>query len=223
MTIEIIVRECRPEDRIHLADVFRDSYDSLRKSRGGMHPDELVDRVISRADEEILSDLEYGGVVLVAEEKPGGEIAGVASITDRWINSLVGSSYSRSLYVRSAYQRGRCGVNVGSILRSAILDKARRRGFRKVFGYSTPEAIGFHTRFGARFQPFFNHRDKGSFSFHFYEIELKPHPLNLIPIEPFIVSFTRFYSGLMRIMRGRGAEAAAGPAGSGRAEPGGRP
>ncbi len=202
MTQEIIIRDFRPEDRAQLADVYRDSYGTLRESRGGQHPDELVDRVIGRADDEILSDIEYGGIVLVAEAHPGGEIAGVASITDRWINSVTGSSYSRSLYVRSAYQRGKSGVNVGTMLRAGIIERAKRRGYRKIFGYSTPEAIRFHMRFGARFTPLFNHRDRDSFSFHYYELELRPSILNPIPIEPFMVSVTRLYSGLLGIMRG---------------------
>jgi L-amino acid N-acyltransferase YncA len=190
--MEIVVREYRKEDAKQVIGVFRESYDGLRASKGGNHPDETVDRTISRSDAEILQELEYGAFLLVAQVKESGEIAGMSAFQNRWINSFLKTTYGRSMYVKPAFQRGKSGIRVGTLLRKTLLERAVSMGFRKVYGYSTPEAVGFHEKFGAKFFPSFNSRGT-SIEFHYYELNLRPSIWNEIRIEPYIPRVTIFY------------------------------
>lgn len=198
----IIIRDYRPGDGAQVVGVFRDSNEALRKSRGGLHPDAYVDGLLGRSDLDILSDLEFGARMMVAEVRGSGEIAGMGAISNRWIHRLSGSTYSRSQYVRTSYQRGKRGVHVGSMIRKAVLAKAESMGFRKVYGFSTPGAIGFHSRFGARFFPAYNRRI-GPLEVHYYEIELRPSFWNGFRFEPYLCGLMALYARVLASMRGR--------------------
>jgi len=192
--MELILREYQKTDSQAIEDVYKDAMDSLRISRGGLHSDISVDDMTGRPDGEILNELTYGGTLLIAQDKDSGEICGIGGIGHRWIHRLIGSAYSRSHYVRQSFQRGRKGLNVGTMIRAAILERARSMGFRKLYGFSTPEAINFHTKFYARFLPFFNRTFNGGKTvLHYYEIDLEPNLFNRIPMEPFILSMTDAY------------------------------
>jgi hypothetical protein len=190
--MEIIVRPYREGDPI--VGIYRDSNNTLRKSRGGLHPDAVVDEAVGRKDADILKELLFGGGMMVAEVKDTGELAGIHAFNDRWINRLLGSAYSRSLYVAGKFQHGKAGVSVGMLLRKAILASARDKGYRKVFGYSTPEAIGFHKKFGAVFFPRYNHKLKGKdMQFHYYEVELRHSKFHGPRLEPYLFDFIGLY------------------------------
>ncbi|MEW6723147.1 MAG: GNAT family N-acetyltransferase [Candidatus Micrarchaeota archaeon] len=184
--MEIIIRDYRPEDAGQVIEVYRDSVQSMRESAGGLHPDSSVERLLSRRDEAILASHTEGGVLLVAELDSTGRLAGMGAVATP-LSSLIGSAYSRSFYVRREFQRGKGGLPVGSMLREAAIARAKKMGFRKIYGYSTPEAIPFHKKFGAVFYPEHDlpYLDSSA-TLHYYEIELKKSPLNGIRVEPLL-------------------------------------
>lgn len=200
--MQVIIRDYKPEDAPAIIAVFRNSFNSLRKSRGGSYPDDYVDRTIGRPDRQILSRLGYGNIMVVAELKKTGEIIGMDSIANRWKHSLLKSTYNANNYVKERYQKGRAGVRVGSMLKKATIEKAKSLGFRKMYGYSTPEARGLCKKFGARFFPSHNAKEQ-NVEFHYYEIELCKSFWNSIRIEPYFAELSqmaKLYSSLRKML-----------------------
>ncbi len=183
----VTVREYRPADAAQVADVYRDSNQSLRRSRGGQHSDESVDRLLLMGDDEILGLILNRSHLFVAEQEGTGVIAGIGAVSSIPLAGwLINSAYSASHYVRTSFQHGKAGVSVGPMIRRATLEWARGRGFRKIFGYSTPEAVEYHKKFGAVFHPEYNFRYAGNqVEVHYYEIVLRESPLNAVPLEPY--------------------------------------
>jgi hypothetical protein len=184
--MEISIRRAAPADIPKLPAVFRDANDSLRKSQGGLTPDKEIDRLNALPDSGLRRNFTRGAVLFVAEVRGTGEIAGMGALTDNFISRIVGSTYSRSHYVLRAFQHGKGGVSVGRLLREATIAEAKRLGFRKMYGYSTAEAIGYHKKFGAVFHPQYDFRVLGNTLSHYYEIELRRSALNWLHIEPYI-------------------------------------
>lgn len=202
--MEIFVRDYLPADDPQLVEVFRDSHNSLRMSRGGDHPDEVIDEAIRASDEQILHRLKYGKTILVAEVRGTGELAGMGGFASRWRNDLIKSSFGANLYVKESFQRGKAGVSVGTMIRRATLDRLVELGFRKLYGFSTSEAIDFHKRFGANFNPKHN-KEVGGVTVHYYEIELRDSILNRIRFEPYLFelsSFSRIYVSVLDALKG---------------------
>lgn len=195
--VEIAIRKYEDRDAQGVLAVFRDANDTLRKSRGGAHPDCDVDALLSKSDDELLGIIRHGSVIFVAEVKGTGEIAGMGAITNNLVARTLGSTYSKNHYVKEAYQHGKAGVSLGRPLRDATLAEARRLGFRKMYGYSTPEAAGFHRKFGAVFHPRYNTVMFGSVVLQYYEIELRKSALNGIHMEPYAVMLGRMYGWLL--------------------------
>jgi L-amino acid N-acyltransferase YncA len=196
LTVEVEIRDYRKEDAEQVIEVFRDSFNTLRKSKGGSHGDATVDAVVTQPDSATLKMVTSGRKLLVAEVKETGEIAGTGAISDTRADRLLGSRYSRTHYVREKFQRGKAGVSVGKMLRIATIEKAKRLGARKLFGYATIESVGFHKKFGAKFVPLFNSSYLGGVRSYYYEIELRPSFWNRIPIEPFVFQFSKFIGTL---------------------------
>ncbi len=92
--MEIVLRDYALKDAPAIIAVFRDSLDSLRKSKGGMHPDSYVDGILKQPDDQILSRLTYGNLMVVAVVRATGEIVGMSAITKRWKHRLISSTYS---------------------------------------------------------------------------------------------------------------------------------
>jgi len=185
--MNIIIRDYKAGDSSQIVEVFRDSMNTLRKSKGGTHPDDAVDKAVNEPDDELQKMLEWGSAIIVAEVQETGEIAGMGAITTKWYNRLLRSTMSRAHFVKEKFQRGRAGVSVGKMLRIASIQKAKGLGFRKIFGYSTPEAVGFHKKFGAVFYPEHNgfYLDKRVVT-QYYEIELRKSALNRMRPEAYI-------------------------------------
>lgn len=190
--MEIIVRDYSPKDANQIIQVAKEAHGPLLQSRGGLHPDESLEKFLAMDDSAFISMLTKGTTILVAELRESGLIVGTAGFTATRYDRTIGSAYSRNMFVREAFQRGKAGVNVGTLLRKAILEKARAMGFRKIYGFSTPEAVGFHKRFSAIFIPVFNvDYLEGNVPVHYYEIRLRPSILNSIPIEPLMFRLFR--------------------------------
>ena len=181
----MIIRKYDPKDSRQIVAVYRDSYDGLRASRGGKHPDSVVDKVLSQSDQQILRYLTKNAQIVVAEMD--GEIAGMGAIKINWLHRILGSAYSTGHYVKKKFQKGKSGVNVGSALRKATIEKASQLGCRKIYGYSTMEAVNFHRKFGAEFYPKYdNYLKYPDAMAHYYEIILRPSFWNGIRIEPYV-------------------------------------
>jgi len=159
-----------------------------------MHRDGQVEQALHKSDENILARMTHGVRLVVAEVKETGEIVGTGGIGWGLMSRLLNSTYSRNHYVKEAFQRGRAGVSVGSMLRRATIEKARSMGFRKIYGFSTPESKGFHQRFGAAFLPAYDMRfSESTLAFNYYEIHLRRSIWNHIMIEPYIAKLTKLY------------------------------
>ncbi|NYZ74139.1 hypothetical protein H0O00_03275 [Candidatus Micrarchaeota archaeon] len=185
--MEIILRDYRIEDRNQAREVVRDANNSLRKSCGGMHPDEAIDHLTRKVQmRDIPRNPRLQPGMVVAEVKETGEIIGTGAITRSLLDKLLGSAYSTTHYVKQDFQRGKAGVSVGSLLRKETIARAKALGCRKMYGLSTPEAVGFHSKFGARFFP--NHDRSYLYPpvrLCYYEMELKPSMWNGLRIEPY--------------------------------------
>ena len=190
--MELLIREYRDEDAAAVIGIFRDAYNTLRASKGGIHPDEEVEKTLAKPDRWILARLTSGCVLLVAEVSGSGELAGTAAIRSGLAYRFFKSTLSMNHYVKERFQRGRAGVSVGSLLRRASIEKARSMGFRKICGYSYPESKPFHARFGAVFFPAHDIRDPdSSVPVCYYEVEVRPSVWNRFRFEPHAVTLVR--------------------------------
>lgn len=113
----------------------------------------------------------------------------------------MGSVCSRGFYVKEKFQRGRAGVSVGKLLAKARIKWASEMGFRKMYGYSTPESTGFHEKFGARFFSSHDSIYAGDVRVHYYEIELRPSRLNGLRFEPYVSELIKFYYNASLFLR----------------------
>jgi hypothetical protein len=183
--IRILIRRYKLGDGPQLLRIIRDANDTLRASRGGAHPDDAIDRMNAKPDSALLKLVLNGSRMFVAEVEGTGELAGMGAHTDNLTSALLGSTYSRAHYVLGEFQHGKAGVSVGKLLRMATIESAKKRGFRKMYGFSTPEAVGFHKKCGAVFHPEHNHRYlDGSVEVHYYDMELRKSFLNRFAVEP---------------------------------------
>lgn len=185
MSITIQIRRYRPGDGPGVVAAYRDSLNALRVSAGGVHPDAEIETIQSQPDADLERYLVSGGVLLVAEVAETGEIAGLGGIGTLLVYRLFGVAYSQKLAVKRRFQRGQAGVRVGSLLRQAMIDEARQRGCRKLFGYATREAVRFHASHGMRFRPEYDRvLGHSSVPACYYEYPLRPSLWNRVPIEP---------------------------------------
>ena len=192
------MRDYSPQDLPGILDVYRDANNTLRSSKGGIHPDRTIERIVSLPDENLAKMLTKNSFIIVAELN--NEIAGFTAFSFSRIDRLLGSVYGKSLYVRESFQRGRAGVSVGRVLMNARKEKLRGMGFRKYFSYSVPESSGFQKKMGARFYPFHDtYSLNESVRMEYFEVEIRPSILNHFRIEPFI--FELMF--LIRKLRGR--------------------
>ncbi len=183
----MLIREYRADDASQIVEVYRDACNTLRKSKGGIHPDSVIDSWFEKSDKEIHSELIRNCALFVAEVEETGEIAGIGGIKITWLDKLINSVHSHNNFVKEKFQRGRSGFNVGSMLRKAAIEKAKVMGFRKMYASSTPEAVGFHKRCGAQFFPQHNTVSRAGTEYHYYEIELRPSRWNNLRIEPYCI------------------------------------
>jgi hypothetical protein len=196
--MEIIAREYRPADAAGVTSTLRSSFSTLRQSKGGKHPEKDIDNLLRASDKELIDGVQRNTVTLVAVVKGTGEVAGLGSLGRGWFNLLLGNAYSKNLFVKEDFQKGKAGVSVGRVVREATLAKAESLGIRKIYGHSTPEAVRFHEKFNARFFP--QHDFVPSYStvpVKYYEIILRPSPLNNLPIEGYLCRFEKLYPKLM--------------------------
>ncbi|MFH0884972.1 MAG: hypothetical protein V1861_04640 [Candidatus Micrarchaeota archaeon] len=201
--MKITLREYVPGDFSRVARVIRDGFDTLRESRGGKHPDEELDIWLKQDDEAIAGVVLKDAVVLIAEDRDTGEIAGVGGFTNRISDRLLGSTYLKGLFVREKYQRGKSGPHVGSILRDERLRRAKKMGFRKIYAFSGPEALGFNAKAGSKFYPEHDMAYMwGKVRVHYYEIELRESPLNSLRLEPYLHKTMLRLSYLMHALLG---------------------
>ncbi len=202
--MNISIRHYEQRDWKELLSVFRDASDTLRKSRGGTHPDDEIKALSGKADGELLKIILHGSIVFVAEVDGTGKLAGMGAITNHLPSRILNSTFSRNHYVRGAFQRGKAGISVGRLLREATLGEARRRGFRKVCGYSAPESVGFHRKFGAIFYPAHDDCLFGTVRLRYYEIELRKSIFNSIRVEPLVHRLGRDFGSLLGYLRRNG-------------------
>lgn len=192
MSMEIIIRDYRPEDASRVVEVYRDSYNTLRKSKGGMHPDGGVENWLKKSDKDILDIITRGNVVTVAEAKETGEITGIITMSNGLISRCLNSTFCRTLYVKEKFQRGKAGVIVGAKLRRANLNKAKSMGFRKIYGYANPESKSFYEKCGAKYLPAYNIKSLNNIvELNYYESELRPSIWNSFRIEPHILKLIK--------------------------------
>jgi hypothetical protein len=186
--------------------VYRDSMQSLRLSQGGNHPEWAVDKAVSKPDEELLSGMTCKSIIFIAEVKGSGEIVGIGGLGMGLLNRLAGCAYSKAHYVKRAYQKGRAGVPVGSMLRKATIAEAARMGFRKMYGYTTSESVSFHAKAGARMVPAFDRMHKElKVRLRYYDVELRRSILNALPIEPMIFAAMDVFYDIQAASRGKKA------------------
>lgn len=191
--MNVIIRDYRAGDSAQAVEVFRDSMNTLRKSEGGLHPDKTVDKLVDKPDSEILKLIRWRSLVVVAEVQETGEIVGIGAITKGWRDSLFKTTHSRNHFVKKNFQKGKAGVSVGTMLRKATIQKAASLGFRKIYGYSTPEAIGFHKKFGFKPCPAYNrYNPDNGVVLQYYELELRKSIWNGLRIEPYLTDISSF-------------------------------
>ncbi len=197
----MFVRDYRAEDARAVVEVFRDSYNTLRASKGGMHPDEEVEEMLRKPDGKILARLTRNCVLLVAEVRGTGEVAGVGGIRDGWEHRILRSTVCMNLYVKERFQRGKAGVSVGAMLRRATIERAKSMGYRKACGYAYPEAKGYEARFGVAFFPAYNTRDWNSaVTLHYHEFELRPNVWNRIRMEAYMGKLVHLWLNAWRLV-----------------------
>jgi len=199
--MEITIRRVRDADLPSLPAIFRDANNTLRKSRGGLSPDSEIDSLNSKSDAELLKILCRGAIIFVAEVNGTSRLAGMGALTDNLPARLMNSTSSRSHYVREAFQKGKAGVSVGRLLREATIAEAKRRGFRKMYGFSTPEAAGFHRKFVAVFHPEYDTTMSG-LPLKYYEIELRRSVFNGVRVEPYVHRAGMLFGAALKALRG---------------------
>ncbi len=189
--MEISIRRYSHSDAGDVLDVFRDACARLKRSNGGVHPDSVIDRITSRPDDELApSIIGKNREILVAEASGTGELVGMGALAPLWFTPLTRSIASKTHYIRQAYQRGRAGISVGSMMRKATIRLAKDMGHRKIFGFSLQESAGFHKRFGAVFYPGFDKPGiADSIKIRYYEIPLGPGIINGMHPEPYLIRF----------------------------------
>ena len=199
----IKIRDYKEDDASSIAIVFRDAYKTLAKRKKGQHPNELIDILVNASDKEIITAITHQYLVVVAEYIDSGEIIGTGAISNRKIDRFLKSTYSNHHYVKAKFQRGKAGVNVGALLRMATIQKAKDKKFRKIYGFSVPEAKNFHKKFNAQFIPKYNsvYLNK-QVEQHYYEIILRKSIWNIFRLEiayHFIISlYQKFISKIKR-------------------------
>lgn len=199
--MKIQIRDYRPDDAAGAVDAIRSSFSTLRQSRGGAHPDSDIDKFLLVPDAELIDGLERNTRTMVAVEEGSGEIAGLCSLGFGWHNRITGSAYSKNLFVKEGFQKGRAGVSVGRMIREAVLEKARSMGIRKIYGHSTPGAMRFHAKFGAKFFSEHDHLPRySSLPMKYYEITLRQSPLNGIPLEGPLFRLERLYGRIIHAL-----------------------
>jgi len=186
--MDVQLREYRPGDEKGVIEVFKDANNPRRISRGGIYPDEKIDRIQSWSDEKIKSFVIDGNFLFVVEINETNEIIGTGGISTGPSNFLLKSTHSRSHYVKENYQKKKTGLSFGKMLRQATISKAASFGFRKIFGYSAQNVIGFHKKFGAKTYPKYNKKSpfSSTVELQYYEIELYHSIWNKFRIEPYI-------------------------------------
>jgi N-acetylglutamate synthase-like GNAT family acetyltransferase len=193
----ISIRRYRPGDDI--LSVYRDSWSALKRSRGGLHPDEVVERKIRRSGASLERWLLHDAEALVAES--GGKVVGFCVLSGNRMNRLTRSSYCRCLYVMRGYQRNR--LRVGTELFRSMERAARAAGFSKIFTYSTPESVPFYEKMGVIFFPRFKERTPDSpVALSYGELSLGSR--TLFPIEPFISELSLSHRLYLRVLRAFG-------------------
>jgi hypothetical protein len=202
MMTELLVRDYRDSDAKAVVEIFRDASGTLRKSRGGMHRDDEIDTVLALPDDQLIARLTDRSHLLVAEIPETGELVGMGAIRAGGVHRLIGSAFSLNHYVPERLQKGRGGMNVGSVLRKETIARAKELGYRKLFGYAVPESEGFHAKFGADFLPKYNIRDRhNGIEYKYYEFELRRSALNAIRLECYAARFVKLYRDLKRTGR----------------------
>ena len=199
------IRPFESRDASGVVAVYRDAYDVLRASRGGRHADDVVDRIQAKSDEALLDQLLVGYYLVVAENQDDAALVGIGAISDRRIDRLLKSARSKSHYVRRGLQQGKGGLGLGTMLREVTLGRARELGYRKVWGYSQPESMGWHRKFGARFYPRHDtYNPDHAMLVRYYEIELRKSLWNCIRIEPSLWRMGKFVPTLLARLREAG-------------------
>jgi len=199
--MDIIVRDYAPADGPQLVEVFSDATPSLRASNGGVHPDDEIDKLIGTPEPLMRERITKDACAVVAVVRETGQVIGMNAFTNGFLDRLTNSTYSKHMFVRDGFQHGKAGVSVGRLVREKLLQKARSMGYRKIFGYSTPEAVGFHRKFGAVFYPEHNTTYcEGKVELHYYEIELRKSFWNSIRFEPYLFKFFKFTTMLREVL-----------------------
>lgn len=201
---EIIIRKAESGDLPHLPAIFRDANETLRRSRGGLTPDGDIDRLNSIDDASLKRMFLRDSIIFVAAVRGTNELAGMGALTDNLLSRMLGSTYSRNHYVRASFQGGKAGVSVGRLLREATIAEAKRLGYRKMYGFSTPDSAGFHLKFGAVFHPAHDACFAGTATLRYYEIEIRKSALNWVRIEPYMHLLGRLYGQALQILMMRG-------------------
>lgn len=195
----IRVRPYEDRDAEQVVDVYRDAYEVLRASKGGRHPDRVVEAVQGISNEALLERVVAGHALFVAEEVETDRLLGIGAVSIRPLDRWLRSGRSKSHYVRASAQGGEAGVGVGSLLRTETLAHAKRLGYRKVWGYAQPESRRWHERFGAHF---YGRHDtfspEHSVVVHYYEIILRDSLWNRMRIEPRIYRVSKSLRSLSR-------------------------
>jgi hypothetical protein len=190
--MEVVIRDYSSKDFPGVVRVLKEAHDGLRQSRGGLHPDKAMDMLVAGTDAQIFSRIVGDAELIVAEDKETGRILGIGGLSQAWTDRLLGSAYSTAHFVSPDFQRGKAGVGVGTLLRKATFELAAKKGCRKIYGFATPESIGFHERFGAKFYPRENYvYVMGQVPLHYYEIILKPSMWNGLRLEPLLFKLSK--------------------------------
>jgi len=192
-----------PEDGPKVASIYKSAIETLKKSSGGEHDDSSINRILSSTDKKILSDLFCrNDIVLVADA--GGDAVGFTSFSNRLIDRILKSAYGSNTYVASEFQRGKMGVNVGRMLVDERRKLIAKMNHRKYYSYSTPESVRFGKKCGVKYYPLHNtYSLNSSLALHYYEMILRPSPLNRIRFEPYLFELSILFGKFINKLKGR--------------------
>jgi len=182
--MEILIRDYEPGDDNQIVEIYREFFGT---SDNGMTDEAIVDKFIGR-----------GGLLLVAQVKDSNEVAGICGFSNHWLYRIIGSTSNRGIFVRKKFQRGKGGVNVGTLLSKARDERCLGLGYRKSFGYAVADSLGFHKRFNKRFYSEHNYVNEKGTLLHYCEAELRPSILNGARVEPYIYTLVRFYIKMLK-------------------------